>query len=68
MISNLSSKKIRKKFKRIFYEEFDDANEEFMDFMLNLIPKKVLIKVIQNGRKSYYSRFYQKKNEEQKEE
>lgn len=61
MINDLSGKKLRQKFKKTFYEEFDDANEAFMDFMLELIPKNILIRVLNKGRKSYYSRFYKKK-------
>lgn len=63
MINQLSAKKLRKKFKKTFYEEFDDANEAFMDFMLDLIPKNTIIKVLKIGRKSYYSRYYKKKDE-----
>ena len=37
---------MRDKFKKMYLEEFDDPNESFMDFLLDLIPKEILIEVI----------------------
>ena len=51
----------RNKFKKMYLEEFDDPNESFMDFLLDLIPKKILIEVIENGEDYYSSLFYKYK-------
>ena len=51
----------RNKFKKMYLEEFDDPNESFMDFLLDLIPKEILIEVIENGEDYYSSLFYKYK-------
>lgn len=50
----LSARKLREEFKNNYYEEFNDPNESFMDFLLDLIPKKILINILAKG-KDYYS-------------
>ena len=40
-----TKKELKKKFIETFIDEFDDPNESFMDYMLDLIPKNVLLKV-----------------------
>lgn len=41
----------------MYYAEFMDANESFMDFMLDLISVEVLKEVIDKGKSYYYSLF-----------
>lgn len=43
---------LKNEFKRLFNDEFDDPNECFLDFMLDLIPKDILVKVIK--KQDYY--------------
>lgn len=50
---------LRNKFKKMYLEEFDDPNESFMDFLLDLIPKEILIEVIGKG-EDYYSSLFHK--------
>lgn len=38
----LSVKDLREEFKKMYFDEFDDPNESFMDFLLDLIPKEIL--------------------------
>lgn len=57
MNEQLTDKQLREKFKKIFNEEFDDPNESFMDFLLDLISQKVLLKVLSVGNSYYYSQF-----------
>ena len=57
MIEDLTPRKLKNKFKKIFFDEFDDPNESFMDFLLDLISKDKLIEVLKAGNKYYYSRF-----------
>ena len=52
-MKQLTIKQLRKRFKKIYFDEFDDSNESFMDFLLDLIPKKILVEVIEKG-KNYY--------------
>ena len=52
---------LRKKFKEMYLEEFEDSNESFMDFMLDLIPEEVLKKIIDKGEDYYSSLFYKYK-------
>ena len=52
---------LRNKFKKMYLEEFDDPNESFMDFLLDLIPKEILIEVIEKGKDYYSSLFYKYK-------
>lgn len=56
-MKQISAKKLREKFKEIYYDEFDDPNESFMDFLLDLIPKKILMEVLSKGEKYYLSVF-----------
>lgn len=53
-----SAKELRKIFKEIYLDEFEDPNESFMDFLLDLIPKDVLIEIIEKGKEYYLSLFY----------
>ena len=57
MNEQLTDEQLREKFKKIFNEEFDDPNESFMDFLLDLIPKRILLKVLSIGNSYYYSQF-----------
>ena len=57
MIEDLTPRQLKNKFKKIFFDEFDDPNESFMDFLLDLISKDKLIKVLKAGNKYYYSHF-----------
>ena len=43
---------LQNEFKRLFKDEFDDPNECFLDFMLDLISKDTLFKIIK--RENYY--------------
>ncbi len=52
-----TKKELKKKFIETFIDEFDDPNESFMDYMLDLIPKNVLLKVLEVGNKHFYSQF-----------
>lgn len=52
-----TKKELKKKFIETFIDEFDDPNESFMDYMLDLIPKNVLLKVLEVGDKHFYSQF-----------
>jgi len=58
---NNKTKQIRKKFKDIYKDEFEDSNESFMDFLLDLIPINVLAKIVDKGEKYYLSLFYKYK-------
>lgn len=55
----LTIKQVRDMFKKIYFEEFDDPNESFMDFLLDLIPKEKLIEIINKG-ENYYSSVFNK--------
>ncbi len=57
-MNELTLKQLQEKFKNMYFEEFDDPNEVFMDFMLDLIPKKILIKVLKRGNKYFYFNKY----------
>lgn len=58
-MNKLSLMKLKNKFKEIYIDEFEDPNESFMDFLLDLIPKEILIKVISKG-ENYYSSLFNK--------
>lgn len=58
-MKRMSSRQLRKIFKEIYFDEFDDPNESFMDFLLDLIPKKILIEIILKGG-NYYSSVFNK--------
>ena len=60
-MKKLSLKELKSKFKKIYFDEFDDPNESFMDFMLDLIPKGNLIKVLEKGENYYLSLFHKYK-------
>ena len=55
MIKNLTIEELKERFKKIFCEEFDDQNESFMDFLLDLISKEKLIEILKIGDSYYYS-------------
>ena len=57
-MKKLTVGELRNKFKKMYLEEFDDPNESFMDFLLDLIPKEILIEVIEKGEDYYSSLFY----------
>lgn len=57
MIEDLTPRQLKNKFRKIFFDEFDDPNESFMDFLLDLISKDKLIEVLKAGNKYYYSHF-----------
>ena len=48
-MKKLSLKELKSKFKKIYFDEFDDPNESFMDFMLDLIPKNSLRSLSQSS-------------------
>lgn len=56
-----SNKELRKNFKEIYKDEFEDPNESFMDYLLDLIPQKNLIKVLKIGNNDSYSHFFKYK-------
>jgi len=53
----LTNRQLKNRFKKMFFSEFDDPNESFMDYLLDLVPRNVLLKVLLEGKKSYYSNF-----------
>lgn len=60
-MKQLTVRQLRNRFKKIYFDEFDDPNESFMDFLLDLIPKKVLMEIIDKGENYYSSLFYKYK-------
>ena len=60
-MKTLTLKQLRKKFKKMYLDEFEDPNESFMDFLLDLLPKEILIKMLDKGDKYYYSIFHKYK-------
>lgn len=60
-MKTLTVRQLRNKFKKMYFEEFDDPNESFMDFLLDLIPKEVLMEIIDKGENYYSSLFYKYK-------
>ena len=48
-----STKRLRERFKEKYFKEFNDPNESFMDFLLDLIPKKILLEVL-SKKGNYY--------------
>lgn len=60
-MKQLTVRQLRNRFKKIYFEEFDDPNESFMDFLLDLIPKEVLMEIIDKGENYYSSLFYKYK-------
>ena len=57
-MKTLTVRQLRNKFKKMYLEEFDDPNESFMDFLLDLIPREVLMEIIDKGENYYSSLFY----------
>ena len=53
-MKQLTVRQLKNKFKKIYFDEFDDPNESFMDFLLDLISKEKLMEIIDKG-KDYYS-------------
>lgn len=60
-MKTLTVRQLRNKFKKMYLEEFDDPNESFMDFLLDLIPKEILMEIIDKGENYYSSLFYKYK-------
>lgn len=60
-MKQLTVRQLRNRFKKIYFDEFDDPNESFMDFLLDLIPKEVLMDIIDKGENYYSSLFYKYK-------
>lgn len=60
-MKQLTVRQLRNRFKKIYFDEFDDPNESFMDFLLDLIPKEVLVEIIDKGENYYSSLFYKYK-------
>lgn len=54
-------KNLKKQFKKMYLDEFDDPNESFMDFLLDLISLEKLKEVIDKGENYYSSLFYKYK-------
>lgn len=59
---------LQRNFKRVFKDEFDDPNECFLDFMLDLIPKEKLFNAIKNEEELKENMIRNYCNEEEKEE
>lgn len=57
MINEMTAEEIKNKFKRVYKEEFEDANESFMDFLFDLIPVEILKEVLEKGNRYYYKIF-----------
>ena len=60
-MKQLTVRQLRKQFKKIYFDEFDDPNESFMDFLLDLISKEKLMEIIDKGKDYYSSLFYKYK-------
>lgn len=60
-MKTLTVRQLRNKFKKMYLEEFADPNESFMDFLLDLIPKEVLMEIIDKVENYYSSLFYKYK-------
>lgn len=60
-MKTLTVRQLRNKFKKMYLEEFDDPNESFMDFLLDLISKEKLMEIIDKGKDYYSSLFYKYK-------
>ena len=42
-MKQLSDRQLKNRFKKMYQEEFEDPNESFMDFLLDLIPRNILL-------------------------
>ena len=60
-MKQLTVRQLRNRFKKMYFDEFDDPNESFMDFLLDLISKEKLMEVIDKGKDYYSSLFYKYK-------
>ena len=60
-MKTLTVRQLRNKFKKMYLEEFDDPNESFMDFLLDLISKEKLMEIIDKVNDYYSSLFYKYK-------
>lgn len=60
-MKHLTNRQLKKEFKKMYWEEFNDPNESFMDFLLDLLPRKILLKILLKGNRFYYSIFYKYK-------
>lgn len=56
-MKRVTTKKLKSEFKQIYFDEFNDPNESFMDFLLDLIPREKLLDVLEKGEKYYFSLF-----------
>ena len=45
-MKQLTVRQLRNQFKKMYFDEFDDPNESFMDFLLDLISKEKLMEII----------------------
>lgn len=57
MINEMTDEEVKNKFKKVYKEEFEDANESFMDFLFDLIPIEILKEVLEKGNRYYYKIF-----------
>ena len=60
-MKQLTVRQLRNQFKKVYFDEFDDPNESFMDFLLDLISKEKLMEIIDKGKDYYSSLFYKYK-------
>jgi hypothetical protein len=60
-MKQLTVRQLRNRFKKMYFDEFDDPNESFMDFLLDLISKEKLFEIIGKGKDYYSSLFYKYK-------
>ena len=60
-MKQLTVRQLRNRFKKMYFDEFDDPNESFMDFLLDLISKEKLMEVIDKEKDYYSSLFYKYK-------
>ncbi len=49
-----ATEELQTKFKKMYFDEFNDPNESFMDFLLDLISKEKLEEVLKKGNKYFY--------------
>lgn len=60
-MKQLTVRQLRNRFKKMYFDEFDDPNESFMDFLLDLISKEKLMEILDKGKDYYSSLFYKYK-------
>ena len=51
-----TKRELREEFKELFEDEFNDPNESFMDFLLDLLSRDALEVSLKRGKRFYYSR------------